>query len=99
MGHVSQDTQKPSVTECYRGVTVPPSHAVGYSQAGQRIPHNRKPEMFVSWAAAPKANPGEKEYFTSEDHAVDVAFDWSIELGGSPIVIYCNDQEWMEIIA
>jgi hypothetical protein len=53
----------------------------------------------VSWSAAPASAPDQKEYFTSEDHAVDVAFDWSIELGGRPIIIYCNDTEWMEIVA
>jgi len=71
-----------------------------YSQAGQRTSHNRKPEMFTSWSAAPKGTGMDHlEFFTSEEHAVDVAFDWSIELGGSPIVIYCNEQEWMEITA
>jgi hypothetical protein len=53
---------------------------------------------FTSWSAAPKGSD-EAEYFTSEHHAVDVAFDWSIELGGAPIIIYCNDQEWMEVTA
>jgi hypothetical protein len=57
------------------------------------------PPMFVSWSAAPKASPEDREFFTSEDHAVDVAFDWSVELHGAPIVIFCNDQEWMEVTA
>jgi len=39
------------------------------------------------------------EFFTSEAHVVDVAFDWSIELGGAPIVIFRDEEEWMEITA
>jgi hypothetical protein len=55
---------------------------------------------FTSWSAAPKGTSiDHAEFFTSEAHAVDVAFDWSIELGGAPVVIYCNEQEWMEITA
>ena len=53
---------------------------------------------FTSWSAAPKGSD-EAAYFTSEHHAVDVAFDWSIELGGAPVVIYRDEQEWMEITA
>jgi hypothetical protein len=54
---------------------------------------------FVSWAVAPKSHPNQKEYFTSEDHAVDVAFDWSVEKHGAPMIVFCNDQEWMEIVS
>jgi hypothetical protein len=55
---------------------------------------------FTSWSAAPKGTGMDHmEFFTSEEHAVDVAFDWSIELGGAPIVIFCNEQEWMEVVA
>ena len=58
------------------------------------------PMTFTSWSAAPKGTGMDHlEFFTSEEHAVDVAFDWSIELGGAPIVIYCNEQEWMEVTA
>lgn len=55
--------------------------------------------MFTSWAVAPKSNPEDKEFFTSEDHAVDVAFDWSIDEGGAPMIVFCNDQQWMEVVA
>lgn len=56
--------------------------------------------MFTSWSAAPKGHPADDaEFFTSEDHAVDVAYDWSAELHGQPIVIYCNGQQWMEVTA
>jgi hypothetical protein len=55
---------------------------------------------FISWSAAPKGTGMDHaEFFTSEEHAVDVAFDWSIELGGAPVVIYRDEQEWMEITA
>lgn len=55
---------------------------------------------FVSWSAAPKGTGMDHaEFFTSEEHAVDVAFDWSIELGGAPVVIYRDEQEWMEVTA
>lgn len=55
--------------------------------------------MLVSWSAAPKSAPQDREFFTSEDHAVDVSFDWSVERHGEPIIVFCNDTEWMEIIA
>ena len=57
------------------------------------------PEMFISWSVAPKNNPEEREFFTSEDRAVDVAFDWSIDEGGAPMIVFCNDTQWMEIVA
>jgi hypothetical protein len=55
--------------------------------------------MFTSWSVAPKCNPEEREFFTSEEHAVDVAFDWSIDEGGAPMIVFCNDQQWMQITA
>lgn len=55
--------------------------------------------MSVTWSAAPKSNPQDREFFTSEDHAVDVAFDWSVDLHGAPIIVFCNDTEWMEVTA
>jgi hypothetical protein len=58
-----------------------------------------EPTMFTSWAVAPKANPEDKEYFTSEHHAVDVAYDWSIQEHGRAMMVFCNDQEWMEVTA
>jgi hypothetical protein len=54
---------------------------------------------FTSWSAAPKGAPEDAEFFTSEHHAVDVAFDWSVELHGAPIVICRNGVEWMEVTA
>lgn len=51
-----------------------------------------------TWSAAPKGTDA-AEYFTSESHAVDCAYDWSIELGGTPVVIYRNGMQWMEVIA
>ena len=74
------------------GIQIPPHCA--YTS----ISSHHTTMAFTSWSAAPKGSD-EAEYFTSEHHAVDVAFDWSIELGGAPIIIYCNDQEWMEVTA
>ena len=54
---------------------------------------------FISWAVAPKSNPEDREFFTSEDHALDVAFDWSVDSHGDPMIIFCNDVEWMEVTA
>jgi len=54
---------------------------------------------FVSWSVAPKSNPDDLEFFTSEHHAVDVAFDWSVDDNGAPMIIYRNDIEWMEFSA
>lgn len=51
-----------------------------------------------TWSAAPASVPAdEAEFFTSEDHALDVAADWSIELGGAPVWVYRNGQPWMEV--
>ena len=55
--------------------------------------------MFTSWSVAPKFNPEDREFFTSEHHAVDVAFDWSAQCHGAPMIVYCNDSQWMEIVA
>jgi hypothetical protein len=55
--------------------------------------------MFVSWSCAPKSNPEDREFFTSEDHAVDVAFDWSVDLHGESIIVFRNDTQWMEVTA
>ena len=54
---------------------------------------------FVSWAVAPKSNPEDREFFTSEHHALDVAFDWSVDDHGAPMIIFCNGVEWMEVTA
>ena len=53
----------------------------------------------TTWSAAPKGTGTQYlEHFTSEDHALDCAYNWSIECD-TPIVIYCNGQEWMEVTA
>ena len=52
---------------------------------------------FASWSVHPKGERQEREYFTSEHHALDVACDWSIERGGKAMVIECNEQAWMEV--
>ena len=52
---------------------------------------------FATWSVHPKGERAEREFFTSEHHALDVACDWSIERGGKAMVIECNDQAWMEV--
>lgn len=87
------------MTDCYGGIGSGAPHAVGYSQAGQRDPAQSEPEMFTSWAVAPKANPEDKSYFTSEDHAYDVAYNWSVQDHGATMIVFCNDQLWTEVNA
>jgi hypothetical protein len=55
--------------------------------------------MFVSWSCAPKSNLDDREFFTSEEHAVDVAFDWSVDIHGEPIIVFRNDTQWTEVTA
>jgi len=54
---------------------------------------------FVSWSVAPKYSPEDMEFFTSEDHALDVAFDWSVDDHGDPMIIFRNGIKWMEVTA
>jgi hypothetical protein len=56
-------------------------------------------DMFISWSVAPKSNPEDREFFTSEHHAVDVAFDWSADCHGDAMIVFRDDVEWMEIVA
>jgi hypothetical protein len=53
---------------------------------------------FVSWSVAPKSNPDDLEFFTSEHHAVNFAVD-EVDDYGSPMIVYRNDIEWMEVSA
>ena len=53
--------------------------------------------MFVSWSVYPKGQQFDSEYFTSEDHAVDVAYSWSAEEHGKTMIVARNDMEWMEV--
>ena len=43
--------------------------------------------IFVSWSVFPKGEPHDAEFFTSEHDAVDVAYDWSVDNGGAPMVV------------
>ena len=54
---------------------------------------------FVSWSVFPKGEPHDAEFFTSEHHAVDVAYDWSVDNGGEPMVIQRDGMDWMEVVA
>jgi hypothetical protein len=51
------------------------------------------------WTVCPKGRPQDAEHTDTEDRAFDVAFDWSVELGGAPILIRCNGQDWAEVVA
>ena len=52
---------------------------------------------FASWSVHPEGERQDREFFTSEHHALDIAYDWSVERDGKAMVIECNDQEWMQI--
>ena len=54
---------------------------------------------FVSWAVAPKSNPEDLEFFTSEHHALEIATDWSVDDHGDPMIIFRNGVKWMEVTA
>ena len=54
---------------------------------------------FVSWSVFPKGEQHDAEFFTSEDHAVDVAYDWSVDNGGATMVIQRDGVDWMEVVA
>ena len=53
----------------------------------------------VSWSVFPKGEPQDAEFFTSEHHAVDVAYDWSVDNGGAPMVVQRDGMDWMEVVA
>ena len=55
------------------------------------------PMSFVSWSVYPKGQEFDAEYFTSEDHAVDVAYSWSAEEHGKTMIVARNDMMWMEV--
>jgi hypothetical protein len=54
---------------------------------------------FVSWSVHPLYDEQDKEFFTSEHHALDVAYDWSAQTHGRTMIIQRNDQEWMWVTA
>ena len=54
---------------------------------------------FVSWSVHPLYDEQDKEFFTSEDHAVDVAYSWSAETGGRTMILQRDGIDWMEIIS
>ena len=57
------------------------------------------PMAFVSWSVHPLYDEQDKEFFTSEDHAVDVAYSWSAETGGRTMILQRDGIDWMEIIS
>ena len=58
-----------------------------------------KAMAFVSWSVHPLYDEQDKEFFTSEHHALDVALDWSAETHGRTMIIQRDGQDWMEVIA
>ena len=52
---------------------------------------------FVSWSVYPEGQEFDAEYFTSEDHAVDIAYSWSAEEHGKTMIVARNDMMWMEV--
>ena len=54
---------------------------------------------FVSWSVHPLYDEQDKEFFTSEHHALDVALDWSAETHGRTMIIQRDGQDWMEVIS
>ena len=52
---------------------------------------------FVSWSVYPEGQQFDAEYFTSEDHAGDVAYSWSAEEHGKTMIVARNDIMWMEV--
>jgi|TARA_R100000030_G_scaffold97956_1_gene87404 hypothetical protein len=54
---------------------------------------------FVSWSVHPLYDEQDKEFFTSEDHAVDVAYSWSAETHGRTMILQRDGIDWMEVVA
>lgn len=52
---------------------------------------------FVSWAVYPEGEIHFREYYTSEHHAVDVAYTWSIERCGKKMIVERSGMKWMEV--
>jgi|TARA_R100000005_G_C5001903_1_gene209259 hypothetical protein len=52
---------------------------------------------FVSWAVYPEGEEHFREYYTSEHHAVDVAYTWSIERCGKKMIVERSGMKWMEV--
>ena len=53
----------------------------------------------MDWSVHPLYDEQDKEFFTSEDHALDVAYDWSAQEHGRTMIIQRDGQEWMWVTA
>ena len=62
-----------------------------------RVKRNRS-DAFRFLVCLPKGEPHDAEFFTSEHHAVDVAYDWSVDNGGAPMVVQRDGVDWLEVI-
>ena len=59
----------------------------------------QNPMAFGSWSVHPLYDEQDKEFFTSEDHAVDVAYSWSAETHGRTMILQRDGIDWMEVVA
>ena len=57
------------------------------------------PMAFVSWSVHPLYDEQDKEFFTSEDHAIDVAYSWSAETHGRTMILQRDGIDWLEVVA
>jgi len=55
--------------------------------------------IMASWSVHPLYDEQDKEFFTSEHHALDVAYDWSAQEHGRTMIIQRDGQEWMWVTA
>ena len=55
--------------------------------------------IMASWSVHPLYDEQDKEFFTSEHHALDVAYDWSAKEHGRTMIIQRDGQEWMSVTA
>ena len=52
-----------------------------------------------TWSVHPINAEHDREWFTSEHHALDVAMDWSVDLNGQKMIIQRDGSDWMEVTA
>jgi hypothetical protein len=50
------------------------------------------------WSVAPEDSPEDVENCIDQDHAEDVAYGWSVDLHGRPVIVYRNGKRWTRVI-